>query len=448
MSEKLNVKTDDYKVEDGVLTFISEKVEEITVPEGVTEISTDVFKYIRELPFDFSVPLKKINLPSTLEKIKTRAFADCENLEEVNFKSCNLIEEKAFKGCKIKNIVFPSNLELIEMNAFLKCKELESITFNSRATIGFGAFTICSNLKEANLENIKKIEHEAFLGCDLREINLSSIEKLGDEAFEDNEHLKKVIWSKTIKQIPNKTFCACRELDDVNLENVRIFGEESFSGTAFKTLDLNTKVIGTCAFFSCPNLESIKIKADLLMDFSFSECNNLKNIDLDVKTLGINVFRSGEHNQKVDSITFSPRLDNIGAGCFQFLNVDRLNLKDTAISELKKFAFQLFNVKTLILPRSAMNICEYAFDSSEIENLIILSDKFITDKWSFSGLNVKNTILLNLQNRDDIISEDDLDETLKNLGNVYCDCIWNTLPIRDFYEDIGFRQFNKILTER
>ena len=93
-------------------------LEEIWIPDAVTEISDCAFMY------DSS--LKKVHLPSSLKIIKEMAFCDCSSLEEITLPNgMEIIEKSAFSGCEnLKKIHFPSTLKHIGKNAFADCRNL------------------------------------------------------------------------------------------------------------------------------------------------------------------------------------------------------------------------------------------------------------------------------------------------------------------------------------
>ena len=75
-------------------------------------------------------------LPASIEVIESRAFYNCQNLENVTFvsgkaqsdKTCQ-INSEAFRQCKkMTKTVLPTDKELeIEKGAFLKCGKLASV---------------------------------------------------------------------------------------------------------------------------------------------------------------------------------------------------------------------------------------------------------------------------------------------------------------------------------
>ena len=87
-------------------------IEEVIIPEGVTELPEGSFFY-----YD---ALKKVVLPNGLIRIKERAFMDCKQIEELIIPdSVSIIDSNAFAGCSgIRKIRITDSLQKIVKNAF------------------------------------------------------------------------------------------------------------------------------------------------------------------------------------------------------------------------------------------------------------------------------------------------------------------------------------------
>ena len=79
-------------------------LEELVIPEGVTELSNSAF-------ID-DTGLKRITLPSTLEQIWDHAFQRCESLEEIVIpEKVDYIDDEAFLGCSgLKRVILKTKL--------------------------------------------------------------------------------------------------------------------------------------------------------------------------------------------------------------------------------------------------------------------------------------------------------------------------------------------------
>lgn len=98
--------------------FSKEKVDELTLPEGLVGIGENAFRMCRRL--------KVVNLPHSLRYIGIRAFSRCSELT---------------------TLTLPEGLETIDMYAFYRCSKLTEITIpNSVKTISPKAFVQSSKV--------------------------------------------------------------------------------------------------------------------------------------------------------------------------------------------------------------------------------------------------------------------------------------------------------------
>lgn len=154
-----SIESPDYKEVDGIiytsdmqsLVSCSIDVDDVTIPEGVTQIACHAF---------FKSHLKSVRLPDSLSDIQRGAFEDCKMLEKVDFgKGLTDIGVDVFRGCKsLKSVVLPPQIKLIEQNAFMN-SGLESIVLNN----GLEGINTCAfsgtDIKRLCLpESIKNVE--------------------------------------------------------------------------------------------------------------------------------------------------------------------------------------------------------------------------------------------------------------------------------------------------
>ena len=94
-------------------TFIDCCLEELVLPEGMTEIPGCMCENCREL--------KRVVLPSTLKKIGDAAFCNCIKLEEIVLPNgLEVIRDDAFGNCvSLKHLELPASLKYIGSDTFL-----------------------------------------------------------------------------------------------------------------------------------------------------------------------------------------------------------------------------------------------------------------------------------------------------------------------------------------
>ena len=198
--------------------------------------------------------LLSVVIPNTIKKMTNNCFNACTSLKSVTFeKGCPIKELSAhFGGCSsLEEVVLPDNLSSIGRDA-------------SGSTFAF-----CTSLKTITLpKSVTKIKDGAFWGCTaLENINLENITVIGNDE-----------WSNRIG-----TFAGCESLKAINLENaVKIHQNAFYKCTSLETVKLdNLEVLETCAFDGCTSLKSIVAnKLDTIEAHAFNDCINLKKVEL------------------------------------------------------------------------------------------------------------------------------------------------------------------------
>ena len=112
--------------------------------------------------------VKKLEIPSTVEIIFSRAFNNHGELESVRINSAKEIESFAFSGCtNLKQVILPENLEILGSYVFSGCSKLTEIILpNNLTTIEKYAFEKCSKLLEIILPvNVNVIGENVFKHC-------------------------------------------------------------------------------------------------------------------------------------------------------------------------------------------------------------------------------------------------------------------------------------------
>ncbi len=285
------------KIGDEAFNF-SEHISSVDIPEGVTEIGTCVFSGCKLL--------QRVIIPSSVKSIGDSAFGYCASLEAIlvdrdnrYFKmddagalynkdmtelicypvagdanvvlpsSLELIGMRAFAQFnKLENIVIPANVKYIESEAFLACKSLERVNFEEGSqlmTIGEDAFFVCDALKSVNLPStLTCIEFRAFSNCtQLTEIELpGDLTHIMDSAF-CATGIKHVTIPASVTYMEDSAFYHCTQLESVTFEEGGKL--ENIPDSAFK---------------DCKNLKRVAISSNIknIEIFAFHNCNSLSNV--------------------------------------------------------------------------------------------------------------------------------------------------------------------------
>lgn len=138
--------------------------------EIADEIDGKKVLYIDEKAFMDKTKLENINIGKNVSKIGRLAFANCENLKDIDL----------------------SKILVIDRNAFYNCKSIESVKLNAQDILG-GAFYDCVSLESVTLNNTVTIGSYAFTGTLISEIVLPiSMNTIGFNAFYNCNYLSKI----------------------------------------------------------------------------------------------------------------------------------------------------------------------------------------------------------------------------------------------------------------
>ncbi len=101
------------------------KLENVTIPDGVTLIGSSAFSSCTSL--------KNITMGKNVTTIGSSAFFNCTSIETITIPDAvTLIGGSAFKQCtKLKRITIPKSVTSIGLYAFENCSSLTSITFEN-----------------------------------------------------------------------------------------------------------------------------------------------------------------------------------------------------------------------------------------------------------------------------------------------------------------------------
>ena len=244
----------DFQIENGVLVKYTGKGGDVVIPEGVTSIEDDAFRYCENLT--------SVKISDSVTSIGDLAFGGCKNLTSVTIPdSVTSIGDGAFSGCD--GLTDASGLVIIR-NVLHHCKEsMTSVTIPDGVTsIGDSAFEECRNLKDVTIpDSVTSIGNFAFRECrSLKSVTFpNGVTSMGESAFESCGKLMSVMIPDSVTSIEDFTFRECKSLMNVTISD-------------------KVMSIGMGAFDECKSLENITIPDGVtsIGDFAFNECKKLK----------------------------------------------------------------------------------------------------------------------------------------------------------------------------
>lgn len=164
----------DYKTIDGIVYTKNGKIvvagslglEHVVIPEGVEKLGHSVFRNCK---------MKSVVLPDSIDRIRAKAFCQCENLKSVKLgNNVDTIEDSAFaECCSLKHIDIPAGIKTINDYAFLN-SGLESIELHE-GLLRLGRKALFgTNIESVHLPaSIKKLEYNCF-GSNLKELAMET----------------------------------------------------------------------------------------------------------------------------------------------------------------------------------------------------------------------------------------------------------------------------------
>ena len=192
-------------------------------------IGKSVVTEVGELCFHFSnrprpekgvkrLPLRRVFIPDTVQKIGKRAFDGCTELSEVHLpESLTEIPAGLFEDCRaLTKITLPQGLLRIGTRAFLRCDGLSEITLPEKLeTVEAYAFSACRNLSAVTFEGRAcELLTEAFSDCvSLEKVTVpEGTTHLGYGVFGGCESLREVVLPKSVEEIGRNAFYGCQSL--------------------------------------------------------------------------------------------------------------------------------------------------------------------------------------------------------------------------------------------
>lgn len=236
----------------------------------------------------WSLALKTVILPKTLNRIGKYAFAVCGSMESIQMpETLSVLEESAFVECRgLKEITIPLGCSEIKQRTFNDCMSLESVRLpEGLKTIGYSAFYCCYKLASINFpesletigdlafalnaletviipQNVTDIGIAAFFNCpNLRTVELSgNMKELKPDVFKFLDNITEINIPEGIEKIGDEVFLWDFELVKVSLpSSLTYIGKGAFGNCGFETITLpeNLSFIDAAAFKDCGKLKTL-----------------------------------------------------------------------------------------------------------------------------------------------------------------------------------------------
>lgn len=267
---------DKYQVIGGILIDDIEKVEKriLNVPEGITEISENVYKDCSNL--------EEVILPCSICRIDVSAFENCTGLSRVVLNGDAYIYSNAFAECtNLFEVEMNGNLELDDA-VFKNCKRLKSITGEGCIVKVYeygDSFEGCDQLVDENGFMIAGSTLIRYTGSDENCIIPNTVTAIANNAFESHKPTS-VVFSQKLKIIGESAFARCYGLKELNFpDSLETIKESAFESCLFVEkihFGHNIRSIGARAFMGLDRLTEINMPLNAqIHETAFQECSKL-----------------------------------------------------------------------------------------------------------------------------------------------------------------------------
>ena len=219
----------------------TDRAKAYTIPTGVEEICDGAF--------DCCDDLKAIAIPNTVQRIGQEAFGQCSNLEGLTIPaSVTKIESSAFLYNKYPVHVAAANTAYCSEDGVVYSKNKDTLCYAGAAA---GAYSIPNG--------VAFIGDTAASGAAITSLTLpASVEKIGDEAFQDCGQLQTLTFLGSIKEIGCSTFSGCHSLNRVTipegLKKISASAFSSYTDLRSVTIPKSVTMIERSAFEACDSL--------------------------------------------------------------------------------------------------------------------------------------------------------------------------------------------------
>ena len=345
----------------------------IAVPDSVSRIRDHVFyrSGVQEAVFGSDSGLTEIGryafsgsgihsivIPAGVKKVDYYAFADTEQLQNVDIKNVSdmQIMGNAFYGSGLDSILLPEGVAYLGEFCFTDCKNLTGISVAEGNRNYASSDGVLFNKEKTRLitcpagktgaytvpDTVLSFMSGAFEGCSLNEIHMSEsckLQTLGYRTFYDCDSLEVIDIPDSILSIDNYAFGDCDNLQKVNISaSSQLSG--IYKGAFYKDEKLETLLvpdgiqeIGDYAFYGCAAMDTVQL----------GENSGLKRVsDHAFEYAGITGF------------TMPEKLDEVGAYAFNGAKLRTVGF-NTVVTSIGDYAFAdcgLADMTVMTMPES------------------------------------------------------------------------------------------------
>ena len=285
------------------------KITKINFPENCTckEIGNQAFSRV--------ISLKEITIPKSITKFGSRAFEECDALEdvyylgskadweEISFKDqysspCCNGASLYFNGAKVTSAVFPEGTISTLVGTYSGCKDITAVSLPSTLkTINNYIFYNCTGLTSITIpESVEEILDSPFYGCS----GLSEIIYLPSRLSKNTSYSGYMFWKagensstggctvtigSNVIEICKSMFREGRYITSINFEEnskLEVIKDSAFEYSGLTSIIIPDSVqeLESHSFNGSHNLESVTIGSGVkkIDSYAFDKCENLMQV--------------------------------------------------------------------------------------------------------------------------------------------------------------------------
>ena len=387
-----------------------QSVEEITIPEDITELKDYCIYNIKNT--------KKVNLPESIIKIGSGNFYKMESLEEVKMgNNVTTIGSYFFNECNsLVSIDMPDSITSLGYDSIHNCRKLRTIKMSAQIKdISWYSFTGLDSLEEIHFTDITnwvqygiqntdvtKVYDLYLNGEKVTDLIISSTTKFYNSdcilygcksiervtVAEDNPYydsrdncnaiidkstntllrgFKNTTIPSSVTKIGPRAFSKT-DIVSIDFSNSALIsiGNDCFSGcTSLASIELPSTLtsIGSSCFYGCKSLTSITLPNSVtsIEYHCFSGCTSLTSITIpnSVTSIESSLF---QNCTSLTSITIPNSVTSIGSSCFSgCTSLASIELPSTLTSIENHCFYGCKSLTSITIPNSVTSIGSYAF---------------------------------------------------------------------------------------
>lgn len=257
---------------------------------------------------------------------------------------------------------------------------------------------------------LRSREYEDKNEKNLISVRIEANDTIPSWCFSKIPTLTNVILSNQISIVEDNAFYACKNLRQINLENIIRCGESAFKMTSLDTVSLNKcKYVDDFAFSNCTKLNAVCFSSSIkkIGDFSFYADSSLVSIEIPNGEIGNSCFM-GCGNLKEVALGKVTRIGEAAfMGCSALVDV-RLS---KGIKIIEPMTFQdCTSLNSIVLPEGIEYIAENAFQNTGLITITVPSSVKEIKSQAFANCNLLKNVYFRSKNTD--ISPDAFDKNV------------------------------------